>query len=339
MRWKMVLSMLVICLTLGLGGHSDQVAAASKYKLKVNIQKNTVTVYKWNEDTYKPYKVFLCSAGKSTPVGKFRIYEKRRWHALVESTWGQYSARFKGSYLFHSVPYDRADPATLFNEEFNKLGKTASHGCIRLTVQDAKWIYDNCGMGTEVIVYRSKNPGPLGKPSAIKVQKKGLGYDPTDRWSRKNPYNKKKPQITGAKNKTIPYGDDTYDVKQGIRAKGTTGYKIAVNQVKTTIRYQSKANGSYKKVKNVDTRKSGIYEITYQITDSIGRKAKVTVKHTVCERKQQTPQQTPSPTPIPTPDTGVTSTALPAVSASPDQTTVPDAAPSETPVGMSESSK
>lgn len=294
------------------------------------------------EDTYKPYKVFLCSAGKSTPVGKFHIYEKRRWYALVESTWGQYSARFKGPYLFHSVPYDRADPATLFNEEFNKLGKTASHGCIRLAVQDAKWIYDNCGMGTEVAVYRSKNPGPLGKPAGIKVKKKGQGYDPTDCWSRNNPYNKKKPQIIGAKNKTIPYGEDTYDPRQGIRAKGTTGYKITGMKVKTKIRYQATSNGRYKKVKRVDARKSGIYEITYKITDAIGRKAKVTVKHTVCER-QQIPQQTPSPTPIPTPGTGASPTAMPQVSASPGQTAVPtgvpDAIPSETPAGMSESSK
>ena len=33
-----------------------------------------------------------------------------------------------------------------------KLGRRASHGCIRLTVEDAKWIYDNCPAGTTVII-------------------------------------------------------------------------------------------------------------------------------------------------------------------------------------------
>ena len=33
---------------------------------------------------------------------------------------------------------------------YRALGSRASHGCIRLTVADAKWIYDNCGEGTVV---------------------------------------------------------------------------------------------------------------------------------------------------------------------------------------------
>ena len=35
----------------------------------------------------------------------------------------------------------------------NKLGRRASHGCIRLTLDDAKWIYDNIGEGTEVWIH------------------------------------------------------------------------------------------------------------------------------------------------------------------------------------------
>jgi len=32
------------------------------------------------------------------------------------------------------------------------LGKPASHGCVRMTVEDAKWIYDTIPNGTKVIV-------------------------------------------------------------------------------------------------------------------------------------------------------------------------------------------
>ena len=56
-------------------------------------------------------------------------------------------------------------------------------GCIRLTVADAKWIFDNCPLGTSVEFYSSSNPGPLGKPSAKKISSYGkplMNWDPTD---------------------------------------------------------------------------------------------------------------------------------------------------------------
>ena len=35
---------------------------------------------------------------------------------------------------------------------YNNLGKQVSHGCIRLTAGDAKWIYDNIDDDTKVII-------------------------------------------------------------------------------------------------------------------------------------------------------------------------------------------
>ena len=303
MRWKQLFLMFAVCMTLGLCLFNTVAGAASTYRIKINKQKNTVTVYKRKGGDYEPYKAFVCSVGKATPTGRFRIYQKHRWRALVDSTYGQYCSRFVGPILFHSVWYHKPNPATLSNEEYNKLGTTASHGCIRLSVQDAKWIYDHCSMGTPVIVYRSANPGPLGKPEAIKLPK-GIGYDPTDKWSAGNPYNKMKPKITGAKNKTISYGDTAYDVRKGIRAKNTTGFQVN-KKVQVSIQYKKAGSSSYKKVKKVNTKKPGIYRITYQLKDAIGRKAKVTVKHRVLEKPEEngggTVNPVTEPTPAPTP--------------------------------------
>jgi lipoprotein-anchoring transpeptidase ErfK/SrfK len=67
---------------------------------------------------------------------------------LCGNVYGQYACRITGSILFHSVPYEKQDKSTLEWWEYDKLGETASLGCIRLTVEDAKWIYDNCAKGT-----------------------------------------------------------------------------------------------------------------------------------------------------------------------------------------------
>ena len=55
-------------------------------------------------------------------------------------------------------------------------------GCVRLTVEDAKWIYDNCKPGTSVEFYSNENPGPLGKPETPKISEyeEYRDWDPTD---------------------------------------------------------------------------------------------------------------------------------------------------------------
>ncbi|MFQ9071670.1 MAG: L,D-transpeptidase [Faecalibacillus faecis] len=35
----------------------------------------------------------------------------------------------------------------------NRTGIPLSHGCVRLEIQYAKWIYDNIPSGTKVVVY------------------------------------------------------------------------------------------------------------------------------------------------------------------------------------------
>ena len=63
----------------------------------------------------------------------------------------------------------------------NRLGSPASAGCIRMTVADAKWLYDYVPTGTPIKIKQgnSKKPGPLGKPATIKVTG-SIHYDPTD---------------------------------------------------------------------------------------------------------------------------------------------------------------
>ncbi|MCR5042489.1 MAG: L,D-transpeptidase, partial [Clostridia bacterium] len=36
-----------------------------------------------------------------------------------------------------------------------RLGMALSEGCVRLDINNAKWIYDNCPIGTKVVVYHS----------------------------------------------------------------------------------------------------------------------------------------------------------------------------------------
>ena len=63
---------------------------------------------------------------------------------------------------------------------YNMLGSPASHGCVRLCVRDAKWIYDNCALGMQVDIYDSPDPGPLGQGPIVRITNPNQNWDPTD---------------------------------------------------------------------------------------------------------------------------------------------------------------
>lgn len=152
------------------------------YLIKVNIAQNVVTVYaKDGKKGYTiPVKVFLCSGNQYDKLGTFSLGARYRYRALFYGLYSQWTLTIHGNILFHTVPYDKSqDPNSLDPAEYNKLGTSASHGCIRLQCEAVKWIYDNCKAGTKVIFYKSKNPGALGKPKLEKIPSWHT-WDPTD---------------------------------------------------------------------------------------------------------------------------------------------------------------
>lgn len=92
--------------------------------------------------------------GKETPLGEFKIQNRGDWFFSDKYQEGaKWWASFKdwGVYLFHSLPMDKE--RNIIPEEAALLGQPASHGCVRLTVEDAKWIYDNMKQGTKVVIH------------------------------------------------------------------------------------------------------------------------------------------------------------------------------------------
>lgn len=125
--------------------------AARPLSVQVSLAQQKVTVADADGRTVE---TFVCSSGKSgeeTPKGVFTVSDRGKSFYNAKLKEGAYYwTRFYGAYLFHSVPFDknyRMEP-----EEAEKLGEPASHGCIRLPVDDAKWIYDNIPNGTKVVI-------------------------------------------------------------------------------------------------------------------------------------------------------------------------------------------
>ena len=136
----------------------------------------------------------VCSTGINTPTsGVYTIGYRWEWLRMIGDVYGHYVTQICGDILFHSVPYlEKGNHSSLEWWAYDQLGTKASLGCVRLTTKDALWIYKNISYGTKVEFYSSSNPGPLGKPSAMKISNAPnnvKGWDPTDPDSR-NPWPK-----------------------------------------------------------------------------------------------------------------------------------------------------
>ncbi len=95
---------------------------------------------------------FIISSGKSstpTPKGEWVIEKKqdKAWSKLA-GLWMPYWMSFNGVYAIHELP-EWPDGT---KEGADHLGIPVSHGCIRLSVDFAKWLYDWTPVGTKLVV-------------------------------------------------------------------------------------------------------------------------------------------------------------------------------------------
>ena len=130
------------------------------YKLVVDVSDQRVYVYQWNGSSFGTcIKEMICSTGMKgasteTPLGTFQMDGPTgtgEWYWFSSyKCYAKWASRIVGGILFHSVIYSKGK--VLNKTSVRKLGKRASHGCIRLTVEDAQWIYENCPSGTTVVI-------------------------------------------------------------------------------------------------------------------------------------------------------------------------------------------
>lgn len=166
----------------------DEVYAARSgdklpYLIQVVRNQNVVIVYgKDSAGNYTmPVRSWLCSTGRATPYGNYKLGRKQEWGLLFGGVWGQYVCDITGDILFHSVPYTSPQKNCLEAEEYNKLGTAASMGCVRLTAESAKWIYDYCPAGTPIsIVDLDALSMPRPELQPIDTEDPRAGWDPTD---------------------------------------------------------------------------------------------------------------------------------------------------------------
>ncbi len=115
------------------------------------------TIYWWKDGRFvRKMPISMGSDRHPTPNGIYRTMEKYRDMYMDSSTYGvpidspdgyrtyvEYATRMSNSGIFiHAAPWS-----------VNQQGNTnVSHGCINVSTENGKWVYDNVGRGTPIVV-------------------------------------------------------------------------------------------------------------------------------------------------------------------------------------------
>ena len=116
----------------------------TSYLILVNRSRHEVGVFRGSFNNWSCIKFWSCVTGApSTPTitGEYKTTGFKRTNLTTDAR-ARWCTQINGGYFFHSILASN-----------NELGSSQSHGCIRLAVENAKWIYDNIMQGTKVYIY------------------------------------------------------------------------------------------------------------------------------------------------------------------------------------------
>jgi len=141
----------------GVPGYPEGFPEPGTYRLTVDLRWHVIMAYRKDSDgKYTiPVRYMLCASGSNstpTPTGTFKMPSYRVRNSIFRNTnsYAQYWSLITGRIYFHTTLYSSLNASDYSVTSWNAMGTNVSHGCIRMTVPDARWIYYNCAPGTVV---------------------------------------------------------------------------------------------------------------------------------------------------------------------------------------------
>lgn len=166
----------------------------SEYYIVVYTGNQRIVVYQKDKNGKYSHKFHLmtCSTGADetpTKEGVYSIQKKEKWAVIGTKEYAQYGCLIseENNYYICSISYSKKNAWTLKSGVYDNIGKAVTGGSIQLCTRDAYWIYDNMPTGTQINVVNRDGPDDKIKDLPKSV-KKNAGWDPTDKWSKGNPY-------------------------------------------------------------------------------------------------------------------------------------------------------
>lgn len=129
----------------------NHVESATNYLIWTDLYRQRTYVLKKDEGAWKLEEQFVCSTGKvnnPTPAGFYEVQYMIPYIGVEKGYRCKYAMVFFRDYMYHSILFDRSGKYIKSGQY--ELGSKASHGCIRLSEKDSKWMYTHIPVKTRV---------------------------------------------------------------------------------------------------------------------------------------------------------------------------------------------
>ncbi len=134
--------------------NNKNLSSPTRYLIWTRLDEQCTYIFEGSKNNWKLIKSFICSTGRDytpTPKGTFSLTYKVPSFGQTKGYCCKYAFGFIGTnYLYHSIIFDKTGTYLLENK--GVLGQKASQGCIRFSVENAKWFYDHMISGSTVFI-------------------------------------------------------------------------------------------------------------------------------------------------------------------------------------------
>jgi lipoprotein-anchoring transpeptidase ErfK/SrfK len=130
--------------------NSQDAYSQTGFYIWVNLANKQVNIFQGNDKTWQLTNTFQCDCGKPgtpTATGHFEMGMKMPVLKTGSNQEVKWVSQISSNYLFHSILLSgNGQP------QDSELGASISHGCVRLSIDNAKYIYDNIPSTTEIFI-------------------------------------------------------------------------------------------------------------------------------------------------------------------------------------------
>ena len=130
---------------------AEGLSSKTKWLVLCDTKNYFTGIFRGSKGNWKLVKFICVSVGKpSTPTrkGTFTIKNKKK-KFFAGAVRCKYCTRFTKAYYFHSLPYSWDGKRIVSS----RLAQRCTHGCVRMEIGDAKYIYRNVPKGSKAVVY------------------------------------------------------------------------------------------------------------------------------------------------------------------------------------------
>lgn len=140
------------------------IGSTSRYIFAIDNSNCHTVVFSGSKGNWKPVFDWVCGVGNDKLGRTFRgitYVTNNRGYRMGNDPdyfyWTSFKDNVLGGQRFHSIAYYRPNGTSIKSEHSavfdGRLGMKITHGCVRLPLENAKWIYYNAPAGTTVVSY------------------------------------------------------------------------------------------------------------------------------------------------------------------------------------------